>query len=128
MSTTLITEGNLTADPELRTTKNGKSVTNLRLAVNTRRRNETGDYEDTAAVFYEVTVWGGLADNAVDSLRKGDAAIVSGRAYDETWTDRDNNTRTRHVIQADLVGPSLRFATAQLTKTSRRNGADEPAE
>jgi single-strand DNA-binding protein len=133
MSTMIITEANLTADPELRFTRNGQPVATVRLAVSARRKNIAGEFEDTRPVFYDATVWGTVAENAAESLRKGDRVLVRGATYDEDWTDRDGQPRTKHVIQVDAIGASLRYATATLTRTTRRNQqstdqSNEPAE
>jgi single-strand DNA-binding protein len=121
MSTTITTEANLTTDPELRFTKNGQPVATLRLAVSSRRKNAAGEFEDTRAVFYDATVWGSLAENAAESLRKGDRVLVHGSTYDEEWTDRDGQTRVKHALQVTAIGASLRYATATLTRSNRRS-------
>jgi len=125
MSTTITTEGNLTADPELRYTKTtGQAVCSLRLAVSLRRKNIDGEYEDTVAVFYEATIWGALAEHVADSLTKGDRVLVHGSTHDEEWTDREGMTRIKHVLQVTSLGLSLRYAPARST---RRNGtSSEP--
>jgi single-strand DNA-binding protein len=114
MSTTITTEGNLTADPELRYTKTtGQAVCSLRLAVSSRRKNIDGEYEDTPAIFYEATSWGALAEHVADSLSKGDRVLVHGTTYDEEWTDREGMTRIKHVLQVTSLGLSLRYAPAR---------------
>ena len=129
MSTTITTEANLTADPELRFTKaTGQAVASIRLAASARRKGMDGEYQDTPAVFYEATVWGGLAENAADSLRKGDRVLVHGTGYDEEWTDREGQTRVKHLLQVTGIGASLRYATATLTRTTRKTEPAEPAE
>jgi single-strand DNA-binding protein len=121
MSTTITTEGNLTADPELRYTKTtGQAVCTIRLAVSSRRKNIDGEYEDTPAIFYEATTWGQLAEHLADSATKGDRVIVHGTTYDEEWTDREGMTRIKHVLQVTSLGLSLRYAPA---RSARRNGA-----
>ena len=128
MSTTITLEANLTADPELRFTKTtGQAVATIRLAASARRKDMDGEYQDTPAVFYEATVWGGLAENAADSLRKGDRVLLHGSGYDEEWTDREGQTRVKHVLQATALGASLRYATAALTRTTRRS-TEQPVE
>ena len=118
MSTTITTEGNLTHDPDVRFTKvTGQAVCNLTLAVSSRRKNMDGDYVDTPPVFYNATCWGALAEHAAESLRKGDRVLVHGTTYDEEWTDRDGNTRAKHVLQVQAIGASLRYATATIHRT-----------
>ena len=120
MSTTITTEGNLTHDPDVRFTKaTGQAVCNLTLAVSARRKNMDGDYVDTPPVFYNATCWGALAEHAAESLRKGDRVLVHGTTYDEEWTDRDGNTRIKHVLQVQAIGASLRYATTRITRASK---------
>jgi single-strand DNA-binding protein len=132
MSTTITTEANLTADVELRFTKTtGQAVCTIRLAVSSRHKNIDGEYEDTPPVFMEGTCWGQLAEHAADTLRKGDRVLIHGSTHVEEWTDREGQTRIKHVLQITALGASLRYATAQLTRTtSRANGQSEhtPAE
>jgi single-strand DNA-binding protein len=125
MTTTITTEANLTTDPILRFTKTtGQAVCTIRLACSARRKNAEGGYEDTSTVFYEGTAWGALAENLAESLRKGDRLLVHGSTYDEEWTDRDGMTRVKHVIQVTAAGASLRYATAQITRSSRANPSE----
>ncbi len=122
MSTTITTEGNLTTDPELRFTKTtGQAVCTIRLAVSSRRKNIDGEYEDTPAVFYEATVWGQLAEHLADTVHRGDRLLVHGSTHDEEWTDREGGTRTKHVIQVNAVGVSLRYATATVHRAAKTN-------
>lgn len=115
MTTTITTEANLTADPELRFTKTtGQAVCQLRLAVSARRKNSDGEYEDTPPVFYDATVWGALAEHAGESLHKGDRVLLCGSTWVEEWADRDGGTRSKNVINVDGIGASLRYATARL--------------
>ena len=125
MTTTITTEANLTTDPILRFTKTtGQAVCTIRLACSARRKNAEGNYEDTLTVFYEGTAWGALAENLAESVRKGDRLLVHGSTYDEEWTDRDGMTRAKHVIQVTAAGASLRYATAQITRSSKANLSD----
>ena len=119
MSTTITTEANLTADPELRFTKvTGQPVATIRLAVSSRRKNMDGEYEDTPPVFYEGTVWGALAEHVADTFHKGDRALIHGSTYDEEWSDRDGHTRVKHVLQVTAIGVSLRYATATIHRAN----------
>ena len=131
MSTTITAEGNLVSDPELHWTKTGKAVCTLRLAVTARRKTAEGDYEDTPAVFHDAVCWGPLAEHVADSLHKGDRTLVHGGGYDEEWTDRDGNTRIKHMIQVQAVGVSLRYTTASMHRangTSLAEAAEQPAD
>ena len=112
MSTVVTVEGNLVADPRLNMTSNGKPVANLRVAVSSRRKTRDGDYADTPPLFYDVTVWGAMADNAAACLHSGDRILVCGVSYLDTYRDAAGEQRTKHVLDADAVGVSLRYATA----------------
>lgn len=125
MSTMITTEANLTADPELRYAKTtGQAVCTIRLAASMRRKNLEGEYADTPPVFYEATVWGVLAENTADSVRKGDRVIVHGTTYDEEWTDREGQTRVKHTIQVSAIGASLRYATTTIQRVRRTRPDD----
>jgi single-strand DNA-binding protein len=115
--------GNLTADPELRFTPSGLPVTSLRLAVTPRSRQEDGTWTDGETSFHTVNVWRDQAGNAVDSLTKGARVLVVGRPKERTWTDQDGTEHQVTELDAEEVGPSLRWATAKVTRangTSRR--------
>ena len=120
MSTTITTEGNLTADPEVHyAAATGNAVCNLTLAVSARRKNIDGEYVDTPPVFLRATCWGALAERVGESLRKGDRVLIHGTTYDEEWTDREGNTRTTHVLQVQAIGASLRYASVSVTRLSK---------
>ncbi len=110
-------EGNLASDPELGE-KNDKPFARFLIAVNGRRRNEdTGEWEDADSVFHRVVAFGPLARNAAQSLRKGDAALVVGEMKFGTYINPETQQLrdTRDVI-ANGIGPSLRFATAEVSR------------
>ena len=109
--------GNLTADPELRFTPSGLQVANLRIAVTPRIR-EGDTWRDGETSFHTVTVWRDQASNAVDSLTKGARVIVVGRPKERTWTDQDGVEHQVTEVDAEELGPSLRWATAKLTRTN----------
>ena len=110
--------GNLTADPEVRFTPNGTQVANLRLAVTPRTRQQDGTWTDGETTYHTINVWRDQASNAVDSLTKGARVIVVGRPKQRTWTDQDGTTHHATEVDADEVGPSLRWATAKPTRTN----------
>lgn len=112
MSVTVV--GNLTREPELRFTKNGKAVANIGIAVN-RKRGET-----ETTTFIDVTCWDTLAENIGSSLARGTRVVVVGELNANTWEDNDGNKRTKLEIVADDVAPSLRWATANVSKAERR--------
>jgi single-strand DNA-binding protein len=112
--------GNLTADPELRFTPSGLQVANLRLAVTPRIR-EGDQWKDGETSFHTVTVWRDQAEHAADSLGKGARVIVVGRPKERTWTDQDGTEHHVTELDAEELGPSLRWATATLTRTNGTN-------
>jgi single-strand DNA-binding protein len=114
--------GNLTADPELRYTNNGAAVTDLRIAVN-RRWQKDGDWVEETS-FFDVTTWATLAENVAESLSSGNRVTIVGRLEEQRWEDKDSGeARRKVVIVADDVAPSLRWATAVMTRQSGKGGA-----
>jgi single-strand DNA-binding protein len=109
--------GNLTADPELRYTPSGLQVSNLRLAVTPRIR-EGDQWKDGETSFHTVTVWRDQAEHAAETLHKGARVIVVGRPKQRSWTDQDGTDHHVTEVDADEVGPSLRWATATVTRTN----------
>lgn len=109
--------GNLTSDPELRFTPNGVPVANFTVASTPRsfdkQRNEWVDGE---ALFLSCTVWREYAEHVAESLRKGMRVIVQGNLKARSYQDRDGNNRTVHEVDVIEVGPSLRYATAAVTR------------
>jgi single-strand DNA-binding protein len=110
--------GNLTADPELRFTPSGLQVANLRLAVTPRSRQEDGTWTQGETTFHTVTVWRDQASNAAESLAKGARVLVVGRPKERSWTDQDGTEHHVTELDAEELGPSLRWATAKLTRTN----------
>ena len=126
MATTITIEGNITADPELRFTPAGKAVASFTVAVNDRKKNVAGEYEDDGATFYRVSAWERLAENVAESLRKGTSVIVTGRFRTREWQDKDGATRLSLDVTADNIGPSIRYATAQVTKQDHSQWRGQP--
>ena len=118
MTSIITVEGNLTANPRFNYTS-GKAVANLRVAVSSRRKGRDGEYADTPAVFYDVTVWGTTAEHVANSLSSGDRVLVTGSTYVESYTDSAGEQRTKQVIDADAIGLSLRYHTATPVKPAR---------
>lgn len=122
--------GNLVADPELRYTKGGAAISSLRVAVN-RRWNKNGEWEEETS-FFDVTAWAQIAENCAESLSKGMRIVVTGRLEEQRWEDKESgDPRRKIVIIADEVTPSLRWATADVTKqhgksTTTKKAAPEP--
>jgi single-strand DNA-binding protein len=114
--------GNLTDDPELRYTPNGAAVATLRVAVNRRIPDGSGGWKDAETSFFRVNVWRSLAENAAESLTRGSRVVVVGRLRSRSWENQEGETRSAVEIEADELGPSLRWATAKVEKQSRSGG------
>jgi single-strand DNA-binding protein len=110
--------GNLTDNPELRFTPNGAAVANFRLAV-TPRVKDGDSWRDGETSFFRITCWRALAENVTESLSKGARAIVIGRLRMRSWETDASEKRTVVEVEADEVAPSLKWATAQLTRGNR---------
>src|SRR3972149_2199538 len=109
--------GNLTDDPELRYTPSGTPVASFRIAINRRFKDQaTGEWKDGDTSFFRCNVWRQQAENVAESLVKGARAIVVGRLRTRDWETQDGQKRTATEIEVDSVGPSLEWATAQVTK------------
>ena len=120
MSSNVTLIGNITRDPELRFTPSGQATASFGLAVNRRWQNrQTQDWEESTS-FFDVVCWRDLADNVSESLSKGARVIVTGRLEQRSWEDQDGNKRSKVEVVADEIGPSLRWATAEVKKTDRR--------
>jgi single-strand DNA-binding protein len=115
-STVTIT-GTLTRDPELRFTQGGRGVATLGVAVNYRYQRNNEWVEE--ASFFNVTAWSSLGENAAASLTKGMRVIVTGRLQQRSYETQGGEKRSVVEIIADEIGPSLRWATAQVEKTQR---------
>jgi single-strand DNA-binding protein len=112
--------GNITRDPELRFTPTGQARATFGLAVNRRWQNrQTQEWEEQTS-FFNVTCWGDLGDNVSESLSKGARVIVTGRLEQRSWETPEGEKRSVVEIVADEVGPSLRWATASVTRTERK--------
>jgi single-strand DNA-binding protein len=116
---TITLVGNVTDDPELRFTPSGLPVANFTVAVNRRFKNSSGQWEDRLDGFFRCSCWRDMAENVAESIVKGQRVMVVGRLQEQRWEDQDGGKRSRIEIQVDEVGPSLRWATAQVQKSSR---------
>ncbi len=114
-SVTLV--GNLTRDPELRYTPSGAGVASFGLAVN-RRYQVNGEWQEQVS-FFNIVAWSELGENAAASLSKGMRAIVTGRLEQRSYETKDGEKRSVTEIRADELGPSLRWAQAQVERISR---------
>ena len=112
--------GNCTRDPELRFTPRGQAVATFGLAVNRRWQNrQTQEWEEKVS-FFDVTCWAQMAENVAESVQKGTRVVVTGRLDQRSWETNDGDKRSKIEIVADEIGPSLRYATAGVTKNERR--------
>src|SRR5262245_32257939 len=115
--------GNLTDDPELRYTANGAAVANFRVAYSTRIRDAAGNWTDGETSFFTVNCWRALAENAAETLTRGTRVVVTGRLKQRSWENQEGEKRTVIEIEADDLGPSLKWATASVTKTNRSSSS-----
>ena len=116
--------GNLTDDPELRYTPNGAAVAKFRVAVNRRYKDQSGEWKDGDTSYFTVNAWRTLAENVAETLTRGANVIVVGRLQQRSWETQDGEKRTVIEIEADEVGPSLRWATAKVEKQGRSGGGE----
>jgi single-strand DNA-binding protein len=115
--------GNLVADPELRYTPTGQPVANFRVASTPRYRdNTTGEWKDGDSLFLTCNVWRQAAENVAESLQRGMRVIVQGRLRQRSYETREGEKRTVYELEVDEVGPSLKNASAKVTKSNRSAG------
>lgn len=114
--------GNVTRDPELRFTPNGQAVATFGLAVNRRWQNRQTQEWEEAVSFFDVVCWREMAENVASSLTKGTRVMVAGRLDQRSWETDQGDKRSKIEIVADEIGPSLRWATAEVTRIERRGG------
>jgi len=122
-SVTLV--GNITRDPELRFTSSGQAIATFGLAVN-RRFQRNGQWEEQTS-FFNVNCWGQMGENVAQSLQKGARVVVTGRLDQRSWETQEGEKRSTVEITADEIGPSLRWATCDITKNDRREPGDTSA-
>ena len=109
--------GNLTADPELRTTRNGGTVANFSIAATPRVFDrQSNQWVDGDALFLRCSAWRDMAEHCANSLAKGMRVIAQGRLTQHSWEDEQHQKRTSVELQVDEIGPSLKYATAQVQK------------
>lgn len=125
ITTTVI--GNLTKDPELRVTPSGASVVAFTIASSSRVYDQqAGEWKDGATVFMRCSAWRHMADHIAETIEKGTRVIAHGRLKQRTWTDNNNVERIVIELEVDEIGPSLKYATATVKKTTRGAGGAEP--
>src|SRR4051794_16580620 len=115
--------GNLTNDPELRFTPSGAAVANFPVASTPRTFDrQSNEWKDGETLFMRCSVWREAAENVAESLTRGTRVIVSGRLRSRTYDTKEGEKRTVVELEVDEVGPSLRYATTKVSKTSRGGG------
>ena len=115
--------GNLTHDPELRFTPSGAAVASFTIASTPRTYDrQSGEWKDGDALFMRCSLWRDAAENVAESLTKGMRVIAQGRLVQRSYTTREGEQRTVVEMQVDEIGPSLRYAKAQVTRNSRGGG------
>ncbi|MGA8245959.1 MAG: single-stranded DNA-binding protein [Nocardioides sp.] len=116
--------GNLVDDPELRFTPSGAAVANFRIASTPRTFDrQANEWKDGEALFLSCSVWRQAAENVAESLQKGMRVVVQGNLRSRQYETREGEKRTVFEIQVDEVGPSLKYATAKVTRTQRSGGS-----
>ena len=121
--TTITIIGNLVDDPDLRFTPSGAAVANFRIASTPRTFDkQANEWKDAETLFLSCAVWRQAAENVAESLQRGMRVIVTGRLKSRSYETREGEKRTVFEIDVDEVGPSLKNATAKVTKASRSGG------
>ena len=125
---TITIVGNITRDPELKFLNSGQAAVRLSVAVNRRWQNrQTQEWEERVS-YFEVTGYGPMAENAANSLSKGSRVVITGRLEQRSWETENGDKRSIVEINADEIAPSLRFATAVVTRTPRPDAPARDAE
>ena len=126
--TTITLIGNLVDDPELRFTPSGAAVAKFRVASTPRYLDKaTNEWKDGESLFLQCNIWRQAAENVAESLTKGMRVILTGRLKQRSYETKEGEKRTVFEVEVDEVGPSLRNATAKVTRTQRAGGASAPA-
>lgn len=121
--TTLTVVGNLTSDPELRFTPSGAAVANFTVASTPRTFDrQSQEWKDGEALFLRCNVWRQQAENVAESLQRGSRVMVTGRLKQRSFDTKEGEKRTVIELEVDEVAPSLKFATAKITRASRGEG------
>ena len=121
--TAITIAGNLVDDPELRYTPTGQAVARFRVASTPRFMDrQTNEWKDGESLFLSCNVWRQAAENVAESLQRGMRVIVQGRLKQRSYETKEGEKRTVYEVEVDEVGPSLRNASAKVTKTQRSSG------
>ena len=115
--------GNLTDDPELRFTPSGAAVANFTIASTPRMFDrQTNEWKDGDALFLRCSIWRQAAENVAETLQRGMRVVAQGRLRQRSFETREGEKRTVVEMEVDEIGPSLRYATAKVSKVSRSSG------
>jgi single-strand DNA-binding protein len=121
--TTITVIGNLTSDPELRFTPSGAAVANFTVASTPRTFDkQSNEWKDAETLFMRCSIWREAAENVAESLAKGTRVVVTGRLVSRSYDTKEGEKRTVMELQAEEVGPSLKYATAKVNRTQRSGG------
>lgn len=124
MSVPVTLTGRVVADPELRFSAKGVAVVSLRVVTSGRRKTDAG-WEDVDTTFWTVSAFKQLAENAAESLAKGDLVVVTGKAKSRDWEDKEGNKRTVVEVTADHIGVDLVRSKVSVNRVSRTPTADD---
>jgi single-strand DNA-binding protein len=123
--TTITIVGNLTEDPEIRFTPAGVAMARFTVASTPRTYDKTtNQWTDGTGMFLRCTAWRELAEHAADSLTKGTRVVLAGRLRQHNWKNEQGENRSMLQVEVDEIGPSLRWATAKVTKANRTSGGN----
>jgi len=126
--TSITIVGNLVADPEIRYTPTGQAVATFRVASTPRFLDKTtNEWKDGDSLFLSCNVWRQAAENVAESLQRGMRVIVSGRLRQRSYETKEGEKRTVYEVEVDEVGPSLRNASAKVTRSQRSGGQGGPS-
>ncbi len=118
MSNSITVVGNLVEDPELRYTQSGTALANVRVASSRRYQDRNQEWQEETA-FFRGTVWREMAEQVAESLHKGDRVIITGSIEQRDWEDNQGQKRSSLELRIQEIGPSLRWATAQVNRIAR---------
>lgn len=121
---TITVVGNVTREPELKFLNSGQAVVRLSVAVSRRWQNRQTQAWEEKTSYFDVSAFGSMAENVASSIQKGARVVVTGRMDQRTWETDNGEKRNAFEIAADEIAPSLRWATAQVTRTPRAEGGD----
>jgi single-strand DNA-binding protein len=121
--TTITVVGNLTSDPELRFTPSGSAVANFTIASTPRTFDrQSNEWKDGETLFLRASVWREAAENVAETLTKGTRVVAQGRLKSRSYDTKEGEKRTVMELEVDEIGPSLRYASAKVSRTQRSGG------